>query len=80
VLVEYPTQPEAKASIKALDGTKLLDQTIHVDFAFVRPPPPRGDKGRGALRGAAGLRGGRPRSRSRSKSRERERSPEGGGD
>ncbi|RMZ77637.1 hypothetical protein DV738_g4293, partial [Chaetothyriales sp. CBS 135597] len=39
VLLEYPTQVEAQAAIEALDGTKLLDQTIRVDYAFVRPPP-----------------------------------------
>ncbi|RMZ88566.1 hypothetical protein DV736_g4190, partial [Chaetothyriales sp. CBS 134916] len=39
VLIEYPTQVEAQAAIKALDGSKLLDQTIRVDYAFVRPPP-----------------------------------------
>ncbi|KIX02952.1 uncharacterized protein Z518_06502 [Rhinocladiella mackenziei CBS 650.93] len=76
VLIEYPTQVEAATAIKALNGAKLLDQTISVDYAFVRPPPK--DKGRGG--GGSGgkpsdRRGGRgARSRSRSKSRSRSRS------
>ncbi|MCJ1258942.1 RNA-binding protein 8A [Lignoscripta atroalba] len=61
-LVEYPTQKEAKAAIEGANGTKLLDQTIAVDFAFVRPPPPKkGEQGRGA---GGGRKGGRARSRS----------------
>ncbi|KAL1977542.1 hypothetical protein VTN31DRAFT_401 [Thermomyces dupontii] len=63
-LIEYSTLPEARAAIKALDGAKLLDQTIHVDFAFVRPPS--NNKTRG---GGRELRGGRARSRSRDRSR-----------
>ncbi|KAF2840957.1 RNA-binding domain-containing protein [Patellaria atrata CBS 101060] len=47
VLIEYPTQGEAKAAVEGANGTKLLDQTISVDFAFVRPPPGKGEKGRG---------------------------------
>ncbi|KAL9115892.1 MAG: hypothetical protein Q9227_000260 [Pyrenula ochraceoflavens] len=70
-LIEYPTQPEAKAAIKALNGTKLLDQTISVDFAFVRPPPQEGK-----AKGGRGPRGGRARgARSRSRSKSRSRSP-----
>lgn len=46
-LVEYPTQKEAKAAIEGANNTKLLDQTIGVDFAFVRPPPTDGKKGQG---------------------------------
>ncbi|KAJ9294162.1 hypothetical protein DTO271G3_7024 [Paecilomyces variotii] len=63
-LIEYSTLPEASAAIKALNGAKLLDQTIQVDYAFVRPPPSKG-KG-GAPKGG---RGGRGRSRSRDRSR-----------
>ncbi|KAI0151656.1 RNA-binding domain-containing protein [Xylariaceae sp. FL1272] len=63
-LVEYQTLHEARAAIDGAHDTKLLDQTIYVDFAFVRPPP---GKGRGARQSH---RGGRGRSRSRS--------PEGG--
>ena len=62
VLVEYPTQKEAKAAIEGANGTKLLDQTIGVDFAFVRPPPKKGEKG--------GKRGG-------GNNRDRSRSPKG---
>lgn len=38
-LVEYPTQVEAKAAIESSNGKKLLDLTLAVDFAFVRPEP-----------------------------------------
>ncbi|EAS33519.3 RNA-binding protein 8A [Coccidioides immitis RS] len=69
-LIEYTTLPEAEAAIKALNGTKLLDQTIEVDFAFVRAPA--SNKGKWA--GGNGNRGRGTRGRSRS--RERSRSPE----
>ncbi|OXV07364.1 hypothetical protein Egran_04873, partial [Elaphomyces granulatus] len=64
-LVEYSTLPEASAAITGLNGAKLLDQTIRVDYAFVRPPP--SSKGKGT--GPKGPRGGRGRSRSRERSR-----------
>ncbi|EAW11430.1 RBM8 family RNA-binding protein [Aspergillus clavatus NRRL 1] len=64
-LIEYSTLPEASDAIKALNGTKLLDQTIQVDYAFVRPPPSNKGKN-GAQKGG---RGGRARSRSRDRSR-----------
>ncbi|EEP76903.1 RNA-binding protein 8A [Uncinocarpus reesii 1704] len=73
-LIEYTTLPEAEAAIKALNGAKLLDQTLDVDFAFVRPPP--ANKGKWA--GGNGNRGRGNRGRSRS--RERTRSPEAGKD
>lgn len=57
-LIEYPTLDEARAAIDGAHNTKLLDQTIEVDFAFVRPPP----KGKGGRPPAKG----RARSRSRS--------------
>ncbi|KAI4212939.1 MAG: hypothetical protein LQ351_004465 [Letrouitia transgressa] len=66
-LVEYPTQREAKAAIEGANGKKLLDQTINVDYAFVRPPPKKGEN---AGRGRGGIQGGRGR-------KERSRSPEG---
>jgi RNA-binding protein 8A len=69
-LIEYSTLPEASEAIKNLNGTKLLDQTLSVDYAFVRPPP--SSKGKG---GAKGGRGGASRGRSRSP--DRSRSPEG---
>ncbi|KAJ5574319.1 Nucleotide-binding alpha-beta plait [Penicillium hispanicum] len=68
-LIEYSTLPEATEAIKNLNGAKLLDQTIQVDYAFVRPPP--SSKGKGG--GPKGGRGGRGRSRSPNRSR----SPEG---
>ncbi|MCJ1313710.1 hypothetical protein MMC25_007389 [Agyrium rufum] len=61
-LVEYPTQKEAKAAIDAVHGSKLLDQTLSVDFAFVRPAPGKGDR--------EGARGG-----TRKDTRARSRSP-----
>ncbi|TQV96491.1 hypothetical protein V2A60_003113 [Cordyceps javanica] len=61
-LIEYATLEEARAAIDGANDTKMLDQTIQVDFAFVRPPPGKGGRGgRGA-----GRRSGRSRSRSRS--------------
>ncbi|KAL4906569.1 hypothetical protein BDW74DRAFT_176886 [Aspergillus multicolor] len=65
-LIEYSTLPEAAEAIKELNGSKLLDQTIEVDYAFVRPPP--------SNKGKSGGRGGRG-GRNRSRSRERSRSP-----
>ncbi|KAM0441295.1 hypothetical protein ACHAPT_000604 [Fusarium lateritium] len=59
-LIEYTTLEEARAAIDGAHETKLLEQTIQVDFAFVRPPP--GKPGR--ARGAGGRRTGRSRSRS----------------
>lgn len=34
-LIEYATEKEAREAIKQLDNTKLLEQTIHVTWAFV---------------------------------------------
>ncbi|QSZ36421.1 hypothetical protein DSL72_006298 [Monilinia vaccinii-corymbosi] len=59
-LIEYPTLDEARAAIDGAHNTKLLEQTVEVDFAFVRPPP--GGKARGGRAPAKG----RARSRSRS--------------
>ncbi|OAA40595.1 Nucleotide-binding, alpha-beta plait [Metarhizium rileyi] len=64
-LIEYTTLEEARAAIDGAHETKLLDQTISVDFAFVRPPPGKGAKG-GRAGGGAGGGGRRQRSRSRS--------------
>ncbi|KAI1338335.1 hypothetical protein F5Y15DRAFT_386842 [Xylariaceae sp. FL0016] len=60
-LIEYPTLKEARAAIDGAHQTKLLDQTIGVDFAFVRPPPGKGGRG-----GPRQSHRGRGRSRSRS--------------
>ncbi|KAI9730692.1 MAG: RNA-binding protein 8A [Cirrosporium novae-zelandiae] len=67
VLIEYSTLTEAKRAIAEANDTKLLDQTITVDFAFVRPPPEnKGTSGfRGGPRKSAGG-GGERRGRSRS--------------
>ena len=54
----------AKAAIEGAHGMKLLDQTIGVDFAFVRPPPKEGKQGQGRGGGGKGARGARNRSRS----------------
>ncbi|KAF8248938.1 RNA-binding domain-containing protein [Wilcoxina mikolae CBS 423.85] len=65
-LIEYSTLPEAREAIAQTNNTKLLDQTIQCDFAFVRPPPGQGG-GRGGNRSRGGRGGGatgRPRSRS----------------
>ncbi|KAI9801915.1 MAG: hypothetical protein M1833_002230 [Piccolia ochrophora] len=56
VLIEYPTVEEARAAIDGANNTKLLDQTISVDFAFVRPPA-GGQKGRAGRGGPKGNRG-----------------------
>ncbi|CAE7168063.1 unnamed protein product [Rhizoctonia solani] len=63
-LVEYETFREAKNAIEKLNNSKLLDQEIQCDFAFVRPPPsgPRGG-------GGGGGRGRGPRNRSQSPGR-----------
>lgn len=60
-MIEYATLEEARAAIDGAHNTKMLDQTIEVDFAFVRPPPGKGGRG-----GRSGGRRGRSRSRSRS--------------
>uniref|UniRef100_A0A8H7TVI9 RRM domain-containing protein n=1 Tax=Bionectria ochroleuca TaxID=29856 RepID=A0A8H7TVI9_BIOOC len=59
-LIEYATLEEARAAIDNAHETKLLDQTVKVDFAFVRPPPGQGK----------GNRASRARRRSRSRSPE----------
>ncbi|KAK3309524.1 uncharacterized protein B0T15DRAFT_5226 [Chaetomium strumarium] len=75
-LIEYTTLEEARAAIDGANGTELLDQTVKVDFAFVRPPPgkanPRqGGAASGAARGSnRGARSGRSRSRSPDVSKE----------
>lgn len=63
VLIEFPTLDEAKAAVEGANGTKLLDQTIAVDFAFVRPPP---TKNTNQNRRDGPARGGKGRNRSRS--------------
>lgn len=66
-LIEYPTLDEARAAIDGAHNTKLLDQTIEVDFAFVRPPPGKGRANRGPQKGRARSRSGSPGARSPAK-------------
>ncbi|CAO3665806.1 unnamed protein product [Umbelopsis ramanniana] len=37
-LIEYETYKEAKTAIDSANNTQFYEQTIHVDFTFVRPP------------------------------------------
>ncbi|KAK6522886.1 RNA-binding protein y14a [Arthrobotrys megalospora] len=56
-LVEYSTKEEAQSAIDAIDGSKLLDQTVSADWAFVRP---QGGNVNGGGRGRGrGTQGGR---------------------
>ncbi|KAH9828042.1 RNA-binding protein 8A [Teratosphaeria destructans] len=68
VLIEYPTLSEARAAIEGANGEKLLEQTVHADFAFVRPPPEKKGQARSGAR-----RGGGARNRSGSPGEERHR-------
>ncbi|CAA9961219.1 hypothetical protein CFE70_004596 [Pyrenophora teres f. teres 0-1] len=64
VLIEYATLDEAKAAIKGANGKELLEQTVAVDFAFVRPPPATKGRARDHDRRQSGRGAGRARSRS----------------
>ncbi|TKX23372.1 RNA recognition motif-containing protein 11 [Elsinoe australis] len=63
-LIEYPTLSEARAAVEGANGSKLMDQTVSVDFAFVRPPPAQKGGRQGGGGGRGGFKGGRARSRS----------------
>ncbi|KAL2136498.1 hypothetical protein VTI74DRAFT_3323 [Chaetomium olivicolor] len=75
-LIEYTTLEEARAAIDGAHNTELLDQTVQVDFAFVRPPPGKGNPRSGGGAGGPargsnrGARSGRSRSRSPGASKE----------
>ena len=58
-MIEYPTLEEAKAAIEGANGKQLLEQTLKVDFAFVRPP---------VNKNQAGPKTGRKSNRQRSRS------------
>ncbi|KAF1809393.1 RNA-binding domain-containing protein [Eremomyces bilateralis CBS 781.70] len=45
VLIEYTTLAEAHGAIEGGNGEKMLDNTMKVDFAFVRPPPSKNRRG-----------------------------------
>ncbi|OHE92037.1 RNA recognition domain-containing protein [Colletotrichum orchidophilum] len=72
-LIEYATLAEARAAIDSAHETKLLDQTVYVDFAFVRPPPggKGGNNNNNNNRGGGGGGGARPQNRGRGRSRSR---------
>ncbi|CRK11020.1 RNA-binding protein 8A like [Verticillium longisporum] len=75
-LIEYATLAEARAAIDDAHKAKLLDQTISVDFAFVRPPPGKNSDrhGGGGGSGGGGGGGGRARAQNRGRGRSRSRS------
>ncbi|KAG0237237.1 hypothetical protein BGW42_001504 [Actinomortierella wolfii] len=59
-LVEYENFEEAQEAIKTMNGTKLLGQTLEVDFAFVKPAnEERGRRAGGAGGFTSRSRGGR---------------------
>ncbi|GAB1310022.1 RNA-binding protein 8A [Madurella fahalii] len=73
-LIEYTTLEEARAAIDGANGTQLLDQTVQVDFAFVRPPPGKAN----ARPGGGGSGPGRTSNRGARSGRSRSRSPGAG--
>lgn len=75
-LIEYESLDEATESIRKLNGARLYDQVINVDFAFVRPDDELKIKsGEHKIRDRAlGTDRGRDRSRSPDRVRSRSRS------
>ncbi|QIW99526.1 hypothetical protein AMS68_005044 [Peltaster fructicola] len=41
-LIEYTTLADAKTAVEGANGQQLMEQTVNVDFAFVRPPAKSG--------------------------------------
>lgn len=69
MLVEYEKFSEAEEAIAAMNGAKLLDQTLTCDFAFVKPTN-NDDRGRRGLTSRSrGGHGGRRSGRSSSPTR-----------
>ncbi|KAK4945059.1 hypothetical protein LTR10_015737 [Elasticomyces elasticus] len=68
-LIEFSTLSEAKAAIEGADGEKLLEQTVSVDYAFVRPPPSKTGVAKGGKKGGGGrARSGSPGARKKEES------------
>lgn len=79
-MIEYPTLKEARAAIDGAHQTKLLDQTVQVDFAFVRPPPAkvRNERDRGGRNDRGGDRGGDRNDRGRDRNDRNDRNDRDG--
>lgn len=43
-LIEYATEKEAREAMQGLNGTELLGQTIHINWAFVRGGSSKGGR------------------------------------
>lgn len=73
-LIEFETLDEAKRAVEETNDTKFMDQTITVDFAFVRPPP-GGTPSNNASGGGGGGRGRRSTGGGVNSRRQRSTSP-----